>query len=133
MPVVEVFMRRGRSPQRVEAITDALHDALVEAYEVPRGDRFQIVHQDDAHELVFDTDFMGGPRTDQFVLVRVMAGKPRPIETKRKLFALMAEYLEQRAGVAQADIFILVDNVQLSDISMSHGRPYDVALAEQLG
>ena len=91
MPVVEVFIRRGRSPQQVEAITDALHDALVEAYEVPRGDRFQIVHQHDAHELVFDTDFMGGPRTDQFVLVRVMAGKPRPIETKRKLFALTAE------------------------------------------
>jgi phenylpyruvate tautomerase PptA (4-oxalocrotonate tautomerase family) len=36
MPIVEIFMRRGRTPAEIQAITDTLHDALVEAYEAPR-------------------------------------------------------------------------------------------------
>lgn len=36
MPIVEIFMRRGRSPAEIQMITDTLHDALVEVYEAPR-------------------------------------------------------------------------------------------------
>ncbi|MGE0220790.1 tautomerase family protein [Mycolicibacterium sp.] len=131
MPVVEIFVRRGRTPEQIRALTDAVHDALVEAYEVPREDRFQIVNQREPHEFVFDPHFMGGPRTDDFVLVRVTAGKPRSVQAKRRFFELTARHLAERTGISAADVFVVVDNVTLGDLSLSHGRPFDVVLGEQ--
>lgn len=126
MPVVEIFMRRGRTPAEIAVITDTLHDALVEAYEVPRGDRFQIVHQQEPHEFVFDAHFMG-PRSEKFLLVRVIAGRDRPVETKRKLYSLIADNLERNGAVARSDVFVIVDNVQPTDFSVSNGQPFDEA------
>lgn len=126
MPVVEVFMRRGRTPAEIQMITDTLHDALVEAYEVPRGDRFQIVHQLEPHEFVFDAHFMG-PRSEKFLLVRVTGGRDRPVLTKRKLYSLIADNVERHGAVARSDVFVIVDNVQPTDFSVSNGHPFDQA------
>lgn len=128
MPVVEIFMRRGRPPEVIADITAAVHEALVEAYEVHGDDRFQIVSQHEPHELVFDPHFAGGPRTDDFLLVRVTAGKPRSVETKRKLYVLMVRNLATCAAIEPADVFIIVDNVEMTDLSVSGGRPFDVVL-----
>lgn len=126
MPVVEIFIRRGRTPAELQTITDTLHDALVEAYEVPRGDRFQIVHQLEPHEFVFDAHFMG-PRSEKFLLVRVTAGRDRSVETKRKLYSLVADNLERNGAVARSEVFVIVDNVQPTDFSVSNGQPFDEA------
>lgn len=128
MPVVEIFMRRGRTPAELQLITDTLHDALVEAYEVPRGDRFQIVHQLEPHEFVFDAHFMG-PRSEKFLLVRVTAGRDRSVETKRKLYSLVADNLERNGAVARSEVFVIVDNVQPTDFSVSNGHPFDEAIS----
>lgn len=128
MPVVEIFMRRGRTPAELQLITDTLHDALVEAYEVPRGDRFQIVHQLEPHEFVFDAHFMGS-RSEKFLLVRVTAGRDRSAETKRKLYALVADNLERNGAVARSEVFVIVDNVQPTDFSVSNGHPFDEAIS----
>ena len=127
MPIVEIFMRRGRSPAEIQMITDTLHGALVEAYEVPRGDRFQIVHQLEPHEFVFDAHFMGGPRTEKFLLVRVTGGRDRSVMMKRKLYSLIADNVERHGAVARSDVFVIVDNVQPTDFSVSDGHPFDQA------
>ena len=124
MPVVEIFMRRGRTPAEIQVITDTLHDALVAAYEVPRGDRFQIVHQLEPHEFVFDAHFMG-PRSEKFVLVRVTGGRDRSAMAKRKLFSLIADNVERHGAVAGTDVFVIVDNVQPTEFSFSNGQPFD--------
>lgn len=129
MPVVEIFMRRGRTPAEIQKITDTLHDALVEAYSVPKGDRFQIVHQLETHEFVFDPRFMG-PRSENFLLVRVTAGRDRPVSAKRRLYSLMADNVERHGGVARRDVFVIVDNVQPTDFSVSNGQPFDQASLE---
>ena len=131
MPIVEVFLLRGRTPEQIQALTEALHDALVDTYDVPRADRFQIVRQCEPYELVFDPDFMGGPRTENFVLVRITAGRPRPPEKKRNLFAAIVANLQSRAGIDPADVLIITDHVGLTDLSLSGGRPYDLELTRR--
>ncbi|WP_201359234.1 tautomerase family protein [Mycobacterium paraintracellulare] len=131
MPIVEVFLRRGRTPEQIQALTEALHDALVDTYDVPRGDRFQIVRQCEPYELIFDSDFMGGPRTENFVLVRITAGRPRPPHKKRDLFAAIAANLQSRARVDPADVLIVTDHVGLTGLSLSGGRPYDLEMSRR--
>lgn len=125
MPVIDITLLRGRTPQQLRAIADAVHDALVEEFGVPAEDRFQVIHQCDSDELIYDRTFMGGPRTGGFVMVRVVAGKERPLAVKQAFFKAAVEKLGSRAGIAAEDVFVMLDSVSLTDLSVAGGRPFD--------
>jgi phenylpyruvate tautomerase PptA (4-oxalocrotonate tautomerase family) len=124
MPVVDITLLRGRTPERLTLIADSVHDALVQHFGVPAEDRFQVIHQCEPHELIFDRTFMGGPRSDGFVMIRVIAGKERTVEVKRAFFAAVVGNLG-RADVAPEDVFIMLDSVDITDFSVAGGRPFD--------
>lgn len=125
MPVVDITMVRGRSPDLIRSIADAVHDALVAEFGIPPEDRFQVIRQCRPDELIYDQTFGGGPRSENFVMIRVMAGVQRPVEVKRSFFAAVAALLSSRAGIDAEDVFVLLDAVDISDISVAGGRPYD--------
>jgi phenylpyruvate tautomerase PptA (4-oxalocrotonate tautomerase family) len=52
MPLVRLDRVRGRSPDQVRAIADAVQEALVEALGIPARDRFQIVTQHEPEEII---------------------------------------------------------------------------------
>jgi hypothetical protein len=68
-----------------------------------------------------------GPRSEKFLLVRVTAGRDRSVETKRKLYSLVADNLERNGAVARSEVFVIVDSVQPTDFSVSNGHPFDEA------
>ncbi|WP_251074661.1 tautomerase family protein [Streptomyces sp. ISL-12] len=51
MPLVRIDLIRGRSPEAVRAIADAVRQSLVDALKIPERDRFHIVTQHDADEI----------------------------------------------------------------------------------
>ena len=126
MPVVDITMVRGRSAEQVRTIADIAHFALADIFEVPVEDRFQVIHQVEPHELIFDEEFGGGPRTSDFILIRVTAGWPRPLEVKRTFYSTLVERLDAQAGLDPENVFIMLDNVELSDLSLGGGRPFDL-------
>ncbi|WP_327236599.1 tautomerase family protein [Streptomyces sp. NBC_01317] len=64
MPFVNIDLLRGKSPEYLTAVSDAVHEALVEGLGMFPEDRFQVIHQLAPGELVFSRDFRGGPRSD---------------------------------------------------------------------
>lgn len=42
MPIVRVAMLKGKSPEYIGTMLDSISTALVDAYEMPNEDRFQI-------------------------------------------------------------------------------------------
>ncbi|MEW1819252.1 tautomerase family protein [Arthrobacter sp. NPDC080031] len=124
MPIVDITLLRGRTPQILHDIADAVHDALVSEFGIPTDDRFQVIHQKEPYELIFDPTFLGGPRTAEFVMVRVVVGKERPIETKHALYRAIAGNLAERIGIDVEDVFVALDTVALSDLSVAGGRPF---------
>ncbi|WP_197379310.1 tautomerase family protein [Mycolicibacterium mengxianglii] len=125
MPVTDITLLRGRTPEQLTDIADAVQDALVSEFGIPAEDRFQVIHQCERHELIYDRTFMGGPRTDGFVMIRVVVGKERPLEAKRAFFATVVSNLGKRAGVAAEDVFIMLDSVSVDNLSAAGGRPFD--------
>lgn len=51
MPFARISLQRGKSAAYLRTLADQLHRALVEAFEVPPDDRFQIIHQHEPGEL----------------------------------------------------------------------------------
>uniref|UniRef100_UPI0013D2B134 tautomerase family protein n=1 Tax=Enterobacter hormaechei TaxID=158836 RepID=UPI0013D2B134 len=74
MPFARISLLKGKSPDYLGALSGGLHQALVEAFEVPHDDRFQVIHQLEPGELIFDRHYLSGPRSDDFVLIQITAG-----------------------------------------------------------
>lgn len=121
MPYARISLNAGRPPAFLSALSDSLHDALVEAFDVPRDDRFQVFHQHAPGELVFDRHYLGGPRGDDFVLIAITAGKPRSVETKRRFCRRLTERLSQSPGIAAEDVMVVITTTQAEDWSFSQG------------
>ena len=52
MPFVNISMARGKSGEYLEAVSRAVHDALVAELHMTPEDDFQLIHQHEASELV---------------------------------------------------------------------------------
>ncbi len=47
MPFVRISLLRGKTPDYLQSLSENVHRALTEAYDVPADDRFQAIHQHD--------------------------------------------------------------------------------------
>lgn len=128
MPMSRVSLLKGKSPEYLQALSDALHQALVDAYEVPLKDRFQIIQQHDANELVFDRDYLshqGKPRSDDFVLIQITAGRERSAATKQAFYQRLVSLLAESPGLRAEDVMVIINTTAAEDWSFSGGLMYN--------
>lgn len=122
MPFTRISLLRGKSPGYLQALSDSLHQALVESFEVPPDDRFQAIHQHAPGELVFDRHYLGGPRTDDFVLFAITAGKPRTSEVKRRFYKRLIARLAEAPGLRPEDVMVIITTTQRDEWSFANGE-----------
>ncbi|WP_432564016.1 tautomerase family protein [Kineococcus sp. SYSU DK003] len=121
MPLLRFDLVAGRSPEELRALLDAAHDAVVEAFEVPGGDRYQVVHQHPRGELVVHDTDLGIERTDAVVLLQ-MTSRQRSREQKEAFYRLLTRNLEKECGIAPSDVVVSVVENSDADWSFGHGR-----------
>jgi phenylpyruvate tautomerase PptA (4-oxalocrotonate tautomerase family) len=122
MPIVRVSLLRGRPPEYLSAVSNAIHETLMDVYGLDPGDKFQMIHQHDPGELIFDQNFGGGPRSNDFMFINITGGIERTVAMKQKFFKRLVHLLQERAGVRPEDVYILLQTVSPSDISFASGR-----------
>lgn len=122
MPFVRISLLAGKSPDYLAALSDSLHAALMEDFEVPPGDRFHVIHQHHPGELIFDRDYLGGPRSDEFVLFHITTGRPRDSAGKRRFYRNLVRRLAEAPGIRPEDVMVVIANSSLEDWSFAGGR-----------
>jgi phenylpyruvate tautomerase PptA (4-oxalocrotonate tautomerase family) len=121
MPLIRISLRAGQPAERRRAIADAVHQALVEATDVPADDRFQIVTEHPAAALIYDRQYLGIARSDDLVIVQIAWRRGRTVAMKRALYQRIAERLRDAAGVRPEDVFVTLVENELADWSFGHG------------
>lgn len=121
MPFARISLRKGKSPAFLKALSDNVHRALVEAFEVPPDDRFQIIHQHEPEELIFDRHYLCGPRSDNFVLICVTAGRQRDTRVKQAFYRRLAELLDDAPGIRPDDVMVIINTTEAEDWSFGRG------------
>jgi phenylpyruvate tautomerase PptA (4-oxalocrotonate tautomerase family) len=124
MPLVRIDVLEGRSPNQLQAIGDGVHRALVEAIQIPEDDRFQVhsVHSSrDPGGLVYDTGYLGIPRTNWIVVIQIVLSAGRPVEKKKALYAAIARNLAADPGVRPEDVFVNLVEVAKENWSFGLG------------
>ena len=121
MPLVNISLVKGKPREYVCAIADGVHQALHEAFHVPADDLFQIIHQCEPDDLIYDANYLRVQRSSDIVLVHIVAGKWRDTETKKALYKRMAELLAEKPGIRPQDVQIILSPNDRDDWSFGNG------------
>jgi len=121
MPMARISLLKGKPQSYLKALSDGVHRAMVEAFDVPPDDRFQVIHQHEPEELVFDRNYMGGPRSDNYVLICITAGKPRSTSMKETFYRRLTEVLAESPGIRPEDVMVVVSMTSFDGWSFGGG------------
>jgi len=121
MPLVRISLLKGRSQAQLRAIADTVHQALVDTYNVPPDDRFQIIEQREPAEMIYDAHYLGVARSDDLVFIHIVAGRWRDTATKRALYRALAARLSANAGMRPEDVQVVLSPNDRDDWSFGNG------------
>jgi phenylpyruvate tautomerase PptA (4-oxalocrotonate tautomerase family) len=131
MPLVTIDVLKGRPPEEIEAISDAVHEAMVELLDVPVRDRFQIVTQHGPDTLRFDRHYLDIERSDRFVLVTITLAAGRSTDAKRAFYRRLADLLVERVGLRPEDLALTLVENKREDWSFGNGLASYVELPRE--
>jgi 4-oxalocrotonate tautomerase len=122
MPLVRIFLREGKSAQYRRALADGVHQAMVEAIDAPAQDRFQVITEHSANDLIYDPSYLGIERGDEIVMVQITLSAGRKPPQKRKLYQRIVENLQKNPGVRPQDIMINLVETAWENWSFGNGE-----------
>src|SRR6202020_223283 len=133
MPFVDISRARGKPGESLEAVSRAVHDALVAELQMKPEDEFQLIHQHEPGEMVFNRNFRGAPRSDDWIVFTITDGLERGERAKRRFYKTLVRLLEEGPGVRPADVFVMMTVTPPESFSFADGViGTDAAAAEAL-
>jgi 4-oxalocrotonate tautomerase len=121
MPLVRIALREGKPADYRRAIADEVHRALVEVANVPELDRFQILTEHAAGDLIYDANYLGVKRTDDIVMIQITLNQ-RTQAVKLAIYKAIAERLGKKPGVRPEDVLVSLVPVTPEDWSFGEGK-----------
>jgi len=106
MPLIQIDLDRSLYDARGEDIGREIHQAQIDALEIPADDLFQVFRPHDAGELRFDPTYNDVDRRSLMVIHVTMVHR-YPVATKQRLYRAIVERL-QPLGIRPEDIQIAV-------------------------
>jgi phenylpyruvate tautomerase PptA (4-oxalocrotonate tautomerase family) len=121
MPLVHVDVFEGRSDDEIRELLGTIQEVLEEVFAAPPRDRYQVLTEHRPGHLVLEDTGLGIERSDRVVLVQVVQ-QGRTAEQKKKLYATLAQRLENTIGLSGEDLIVSVTENTRADWSFGFGR-----------
>ncbi|MEO8525948.1 MAG: tautomerase family protein [Caldimonas sp.] len=121
MPLVRISHLTGKSAERVAALSDRVHRAMVDCFDVPLDDRFQIISAHDAGQLVAPAEFLGLRHSNDVVFIQITCADGRSVEKKKALFAALAEGVSSAASIRPEDVIVNLVETRRENWSFGNG------------
>ncbi len=120
MPLLIFDVVEGRSDKEIKDLLDTTHEVVVESFNVPQRDRYQIVHENKATRMVIQDTGLGFTRTEDMVVLRVFTS-PRTVEEKTQFMKTLCTKLKERCGLQETDLMISFFANERGDWSFAEG------------
>lgn len=121
MPLIRIDVIQGRTDQQIAALADAVHEAVLEHFAAPPGDRYQIISEHPPGRMLIEDTGLGIERSDAVVVIQI-THQGRTTAQKQALYAALATALHDRTGLDPADLVVAVVDNTTADWSFGHGR-----------
>ena len=110
MPFVKIEIIAGKTPEYKKLLLQAVHDALVQALEIPDDDRFQRLY-----ELSPDCFEHRDAVTEKMTLIELSLFPGRSAEKKKNVITEITNLLGQRLSIPAGDIYIIINEPPLEN------------------
>lgn len=123
MPLVRIALPKGKSPEQRKAISAGVQRALIETFNVPEDDLFQIITEHGSGtEIVHAPSYLGIRYTDELTLIQLTVSDTRTLEQKKALFRRIVDHLAESPGLRREDVFINLVEVKKENWSFGNGE-----------
>jgi 4-oxalocrotonate tautomerase len=121
MPLARIDLIEGKPADYRRAVGEVIYQAMLGTLKVPQGDRFQVITEHAAENLVFDPNYLGVSRTADCIFIQVTLNEGRTMEVKRAFYKAVADGLHERLGLRREDVVINLVEVGKGDWSFGNG------------
>ncbi len=121
MPLVRIDLIEGKSSDYREAIGTVIYEAMVKTLNVPKNDRFQVISERSAAELIIDSTYLGIERTGDCIMIQITLNEGRTVELKQQFYKAVADGLHERLGLRREDVLINLVEVKKENWSFGNG------------
>ncbi|MGM0216079.1 tautomerase family protein [Enterococcus sp. AZ109] len=122
MPLIKVDIVEGRTEYEIRKMLDVIHEAVLEAFSVPKGDRYQIVTQHKSYEMILEDTDLGFTREQQEIVAISVISRKRECQDKVNFYQLVKEGLEKQLDFDPKNILIAITENGDADWSFGFGE-----------
>jgi hypothetical protein len=121
VPLLRFELIEGRSESEITKILEVTHEVLLETLNVPKRDRYQVVHEHKRSRMILEDTGLGFFRSDNMILLQVTS-RPRTREMKEAFYSLLVKRLYSSCEISPHDVIVnFVTNTD-EDWSFGAGR-----------
>ena len=120
MPIARIDLRKGKDATYRKEIGRVVYEAMI-GVGVPPKDRFQVIHEHDADDFLYDAEYLGIHRTDDLVMIQITWNEGRTVEQKKTYYKTIAEGLHAAIGLRLEDVLINIIEVKKENWSFGNG------------
>jgi len=121
VPLVRIDVQLGRTPEELRRLADVVQEVMLEVFEAPDRDRYQIITVHPVGHIIAEDTNLGLERTDELVVLQIFQ-QGRTDDHKRAAYARLAERLEIEVGLRPSDLIVSVVANERADWSFGLGR-----------
>ena len=123
MPLVYYDIVRGRSRDEIRALLDSAQGAMLEAFETPERDGYQLVTEHSPDEIIIQDNGLGIERSENMVVIHLISRRGRKTSAqKEKLYELLVRNLKRDCGLDPADLVVVITENESEDWSLGYGK-----------
>jgi 4-oxalocrotonate tautomerase len=122
MPLARIDVPAGTTATYRATIGAVVYDAMIETLKVPKDDRFQIIAEHAAGDLIIDPTYLGIQRSAQCIIIQLTLNEGRTLEVKQAFYKAVAEGLHARLAIRKEDVFINLVEVKKENWSFGNGE-----------
>lgn len=120
MPLVRIDLPAGRPAEERTTIADVVYEAMIATANVPANDRFVVVSEHAAGDLILDSHYLLD-RSPASLIIQITLNQGRSLEVKKALYRAIADGLHERVGIAVNDVVISLVEVPKENWSFGGG------------
>ena len=108
MPFVRITVPRSLKEEIPHLISQSIHQALMEAFNVPENDYFHIIESIAQENIKYPKEYLGILHTDNIVYIQIIAAIGRTKEQKKKLYQKTTKLITSKTTINPSDIIIVL-------------------------
>ncbi len=121
MPLFKIDILEHYSQEKTTELLEIIHHNAVAAFDIPEGDRYQIVTRHQSEDMILEDTGLGFVRTEDKVAIQIFSRK-REKAMKLLFYKQLVSDLHEKMGFSKKDVLISFFENEDEDWSFADGE-----------